>query len=57
MIPSFLIPLSFIKNILGGKELIGSKILRFQRAEKRLRLGIIVTISPAAHAQVSSYYG
>jgi hypothetical protein len=28
MIPSFLISFTFIKNILGGKELIGSKTLR-----------------------------
>jgi hypothetical protein len=42
---------------LGDEELIGRKTLRFERTEKFLHLGIVVTISPATHAQLSSDYG
>ena len=42
---------------LGGEELIGWKTLRFERTGKRLRLGVIITIAAAAHAQIGSDYG
>ena len=53
--PIVVINLDIFENLsarlaLRDEGLIGWKTLRFERTEKRFRLGVIITISTAAHA-------